>query len=106
MAEMVAPAAVKFHSHTSRIKLAERLAELGQGGLLPPLVALLDDAAKLAADEAGYAAAIRRGAEIDAELAAIERSPRRAGATKTAHDVTSGISLAACGLALAAAAFL
>jgi hypothetical protein len=106
MAEIVAPAAVKFHSHTSRLKLAERLAELGQGGLLPPLVALLDDASKLAADRAGYEAAIARGAQIDVELAAIATAPRRAGAIKTAHDVTSGVSLAACGLALAAAAFL
>jgi hypothetical protein len=106
MAEIVAPAAVKFHSHTSRTKLAERLAELGQGGLLPPIVTLLDDASKLAADGSGYEAAIARAAQIDAELAAIAASPRQAGALKTAHDVTNGISLAACGLALAAAAFL
>jgi hypothetical protein len=106
MAEIVAPAAAKFHSHTSRIKLAERVAELGLGGMLPPLVALLDDSAKLAADSAAYDAAIARGAQIDAELAAIAHSPRRAYALKTAHDVTSGISLAACGVALAVAAFL
>jgi eukaryotic-like serine/threonine-protein kinase len=108
MAELINPATAKFHSHSRRSKLAERLAELAPGGMLPALVALLDDPQKLFSDQGGYEAAIARGAQIDAELEAIGSTnpPRRIAAAKTAHDVTNGISLAVCGLALAAAAFL
>jgi hypothetical protein len=108
MAEVVGGATAKFQSVSRRKALSERLAELAKAGLLPPLAALLDDQAKLNADAGGYQAAIARAAQIDATLEALDAAaaPREAAAFKTARDVTSGISLAACGLALAASVFL
>lgn len=108
MAAIVGEATEKYSSMTRRKQLAERLAELGQGGLLPPLAALLDDRAKLAQDKAGFQAAMLRSGEIDAALQSIDESiaPRRLAAVKAAHDVVNAVSLAVCGLALAAAVFL
>ena len=108
LAELVAPAAGKFRSQSRRAKLAETLAELGQGGMLPPLVALLDDAAKATVDLSEYERAIARAASIDAELVTLSAAnpPRRKAALRAAHEVTNSLGLAVCGLALAAAAFL
>ena len=108
LAELVAPEMVKFHSKARRTEPATRIAALTPGGMLPALVAVLDDPRNLATDVGDYEAAVIRGAEIDAELASIGTADprRRDAALRSAHDITNGISLAACGLALAAAAFL
>jgi hypothetical protein len=108
MAEIVAPATAKFHSQSHRKRLAVQVAEMAKGGWLAPLAVLLDDPAGAASDDNGQQAAIARGAEIDAELRNIEATmePRRLAAVAVAQNITTGISLAACGLALAASVFL
>jgi hypothetical protein len=108
MAEVVAPTTASFHSQGRRTRLAERLVELGRGGQLPPLVALLDDPPAHASDRSGRQIAVERGAAIDAELEALKADilSRQVTARRVGHDVTSGISLLVCGVALAAALFL
>ena len=108
LAELVAPLTHKFHGNGRRAQVAERLADLGRLGRLPPLLTLLDDRDALAADAAGHRSAMARGAAIDVELRDIEKRMKatRVAAEKTALNLASGASLAACGVALAAAMFL
>lgn len=108
MADIVAPTTVSFHSQGRRTRLAERLAELGRGGQLPPLAALLDDPPSHASDRSGRQIAVERGAAIDVQLEALREDilSRQQTARRVGHDVTSGVSLLVCGVALAAALFL
>lgn len=108
MAEAVMPATAKFQSQTRREAFAKSMAEVGKSGMLPTLASLVEDQQALTADKSGHQSAINRGIEIDIEMRALQEAlaPRQRAAVKMSHDITSSISLAACGLALAAAVFL
>ena len=108
MTEAVGSTTAGFYSQGRRTQLAERLAELGKAGQLPPIVALLDDPATHANDRSGRQAAMERGAAIAAEIEALKADilSRQQTARRVGHDVTSGLSLLVCGVALAAALFL
>jgi len=107
MAEVVNPALGRFHSKSRRAQLAERLAEFGRVGQMPPMLALLDDRPEQQADSGGRNDAIARAAAIDRALAAIAADTvgRQGAARRIGQDIVGGVGLLICGIALAAAVF-
>jgi eukaryotic-like serine/threonine-protein kinase len=102
-AEIVNPALGRFHSKSRRTQLAERLAGFARAGQMPPMQAMLDDQPEQRADRGGRNEAIARAAVIDRALAAITADSvgRQSAARRIGQDIVGGVSLLACGVALA-----
>jgi hypothetical protein len=96
-----------WHNRRMRERVAKRLADLVVVGQLPPIVALLDDAAAREADEHGLERATMSVAKIDAELDRIATGAptRLTQARRIGRDFAAGAGLLTLTAALAALLF-
>ena len=106
-AELVQPLLGRYSSLSRRERLSGGLATLAVAGRLAPIVALLDNPAEHASDDAGLSAANARLAAIEAALAELStKSPQRlADRQRVAGEIAEGIGMVACVIALAMAVF-
>ncbi len=106
-AEAIRPRLDSFNSRSRRVRLEERLKQLGEAGQLPDLVALLDDQPEQSQDQEGLRAARARLITIDATLAQLQTAAgtRAKEAKQIAYEVAGGVGLVACVVALGFAVF-
>ena len=106
LAEQAAPMLATWHNRERRSAMLERLQGLARNGYIPPMLALLEDAAARGADarEAKRAAADLN--RIDAELSQIATSSgdRFAAAYRLGQEIAAGVGLAALATMLVVAA--
>ena len=95
-----------WHNRERRSAMLERLQGLARNGYIPPMLALLEDAAARGADAREAKRAATDLNRIDAELSQIAASAggRSAAAYRLGQEIAAGVGLAALATMLAVAA--